>query len=260
MGCWAKKELHLEPGPLNHAKHSLQILSMTISYYSENRYVPEGLLPRALKLIMTPLLLKLMELFKTQKLDYIKKWNIMFSRTSRFVVPWCSGYQCCTNSFNKAWTQVLRRFNSCTRHVGDSRWRESLAIFPARNKAKWLSSVNHTTKSSIIIIIIIKENHQIMFRRLHFRNLSFLVEETLKKALQKHFLKFSHRKPASQRSKKGFKLHIQALPLHFWVRKYPTHPTLRKICFHTFSLKSKQFHLNSFIYCLSSSKISEKPN
>ena len=235
---------------------------MTISYYSENRYSLEGLLPRALILIMTPLLLKLMELFKTQKLDYLKIWKIMFSRTSCFVAPWCSGYQCCTNSFNNAWTQVLHRFTSCTCYVEDSRLRESLAIFQARNKAKCLSSVNHTTRHFIIIIIIIiiKENHQIMLRRLHFRNLSFLVEEAFKKALQKHSLKFSHRKPAAQRSKKGFKLHIQAFPLHFWVRKYPPHPTLGKTCFHTFSLKSKQFHLNSFIYCLSSSKISEKPN
>ena len=53
-------------------------------------------------LIMTPLLLKLMELFKTQKLDYLKIWKIMFSRTSCFAAPWCSGYQCCTNSFNNA--------------------------------------------------------------------------------------------------------------------------------------------------------------
>ena len=202
---------------------------------------------------MIPLILKLMELFKTEKLDYLKKWNIMFSRTSCFVAPWCSGYQCCTNSFNNAWIQVLHRFNSCTWHVGNSQWWGSLA----RNKAKCLSSVNHTTRH---FIIIIKENHQIMLRRIHFRNLSFLVEETFKEALQKHFLKFWHKKPASQRFKKGFKLHIQALPLHFWVRKYSPHPTLRKICFHTFSLKSKQFHLNSFIYFLSSSKISEKPN
>ena len=28
----------------------------------------------------------------------------------------------CTTSFNKARTQVLRRFKSCSRRVGDSRW------------------------------------------------------------------------------------------------------------------------------------------
>ena len=38
------------------------------------------------------------------------------------VVPWCSGYLYWTTSFNKAWTQVLRRFKSCSRRVPDSRW------------------------------------------------------------------------------------------------------------------------------------------
>ena len=59
--------------------------------------------------------------------------------------PWCSGYHYCTTSFNKAWTQVLRRFKPCSRHVGDSRWWGSLTVVPAGNKAKRLSSVNHTT-------------------------------------------------------------------------------------------------------------------
>ena len=63
------------------------------------------------------------------------------------VVPWCSGYRYCTTSFNKAWTQVLRRFKSCSRHVGDSWWWGSLTMVPAENKAKGLSSVNHTTKT-----------------------------------------------------------------------------------------------------------------
>ena len=30
---------------------------------------------------------------------------------------WCAGYHYRTISFNKAWTQVLRRFKSCSRHV-----------------------------------------------------------------------------------------------------------------------------------------------
>ena len=41
---------------------------------------------------------------------------------------WCSGYYYCTTSFNKAWTQVLLRFKSCLRHVGDLRWWGSLTI------------------------------------------------------------------------------------------------------------------------------------
>ena len=60
---------------------------------------------------------------------------------------WCSGYHYCTTSFNKAWTQVLRRFKPCSRRVGDSRWWGSLTMVPAGNKAKRLSSVNHTTKT-----------------------------------------------------------------------------------------------------------------
>ena len=68
---------------------------------------------------------------------------------------WCSGYHYCTTSFNKARTQVLRRLKSCSRRVRDSRRWGSLAVVPGGNKAKCLSSVNHTTKESIIIIIII---------------------------------------------------------------------------------------------------------
>ena len=47
----------------------------------------------------------------------------------------------------KAWTQVLHRFKSCSRHVRDSRWWGSLTMVPAGNKAKRLLSVNHTTKT-----------------------------------------------------------------------------------------------------------------
>ena len=66
---------------------------------------------------------------------------------SHIVLPWCSGYHYRTTSFNKVWTQVLRRFKSCSRGVGDSRWWVSLTMVPAGNKAKRVSSVNHTTKT-----------------------------------------------------------------------------------------------------------------
>ena len=39
------------------------------------------------------------------------------------------------NSSIKAWTQVLRRFKSCSWRVGDSRWWGSLTMVPAENKA-----------------------------------------------------------------------------------------------------------------------------
>ena len=60
---------------------------------------------------------------------------------------WCSGYHYCTTSFNNFCNQALRRFKSCLRRVGDSRWWGSLTIVSAGNKAKRLLSVNHTTKA-----------------------------------------------------------------------------------------------------------------
>ena len=45
-------------------------------------------------------------------------------------------------------TQVLRRFKSCSRRVGDSRWWGSLTVVQTGNKIKRLSSVNHTTKTN----------------------------------------------------------------------------------------------------------------
>ena len=58
------------------------------------------------------------------------------------VVPWYW-----TTSLNNVWIQVLRRFKSCSRRVGDSRWWGSLTMVLTGNKAKSLSSVNHTTKT-----------------------------------------------------------------------------------------------------------------
>ena len=46
-------------------------------------------------------------------------------------------------SLNSGYAQ----FKSCSRHVGDLRWWGSLTMIPAGNKAKHLSSVNHTTKT-----------------------------------------------------------------------------------------------------------------
>ena len=63
------------------------------------------------------------------------------------VASWCSGYHYCTASFNKDWTQILRRFKSCSRRVGDLRWSWSVTMVPAGNKAKRLLSVNHTSKT-----------------------------------------------------------------------------------------------------------------
>ena len=48
--------------------------------------------------------------------------------------PWCSGYHYGTTSFNKAWTDILCRLKSCSRHARDFRWWESLTVVPAGNK------------------------------------------------------------------------------------------------------------------------------
>ena len=47
-------------------------------------------------------------------------------------------------------TKSELRFKPCSRRVGDSRWWGSLTMVPAGNKAKRLSSVNHTTKKQFI--------------------------------------------------------------------------------------------------------------
>ena len=61
---------------------------------------------------------------------------------------WCSDhYHHRTTSFNKARTQVLWRFKSCSLRVGDSQWWESLTVILAENKTEPLPSVNHTTKT-----------------------------------------------------------------------------------------------------------------
>ena len=63
------------------------------------------------------------------------------------VVPWYSWYHYCATLFNKIWSLVQRRFNTCLRWVGDFRRWESLIKIPAENKAKRLSSIKHSAKS-----------------------------------------------------------------------------------------------------------------
>ena len=65
---------------------------------------------------------------------------------------WCSGYHYCTTSFNKAWTQVLRRFKSCSPRVGDSRWWGSLTM--SRLEIRLNAFRRSTIPQKQIIIII----------------------------------------------------------------------------------------------------------
>ena len=68
----------------------------------------------------------------------------------------CNGYHCCTTSFNKAWTQVLHRFKSCSQYVRASWWWASLTIVLVGNKAKRFIVSQYTTKT------IHHQHHQIM--------------------------------------------------------------------------------------------------
>ena len=102
------------------------------------------------------------------------------------VTPWCRGYHCCTTSFNKAWTQVRRKFKSCSRRVGDSRWWESLTMVPAGNKAKRLLSVNHTAKT------IYHLHHYGFIEKSNGNNyLAFSSTVDNKKALEKYIKRWS---------------------------------------------------------------------
>ena len=66
---------------------------------------------------------------------------------TQHMAPWCNDYHYCTTFFNNVWTQVLRRFKSCSQNVRDLWWWGSLTMVPAGNKAERLSSVNHTIKA-----------------------------------------------------------------------------------------------------------------
>ena len=77
--------------------------------------------------------------------EQLIKWRLWLKMDIRPL--WCSGYHHGTTSYNKAWTQVLHRFNSCLQHVRDSQWWRSLTMVLAGYKPKCLSSVNHTPKT-----------------------------------------------------------------------------------------------------------------
>ena len=69
-------------------------------------------------------------IFGYQHLPSITK-NFFVSKVHLIRKSKCScwiSYHCCTTSFNKAANQVLRRFKSCLRRVGDSWWWGSLAF------------------------------------------------------------------------------------------------------------------------------------
>ena len=75
------------------------------------------------------------------------KKSVIFSNKQDILPPWCSDYHHCTTSYNQSWTQAFRKFKPCSWRVRNLRWWGSLTMVPAGNKAKHLSSVNHSTKT-----------------------------------------------------------------------------------------------------------------
>ena len=71
---------------------------------------------------------------------------------------WCSGYRYCTTSFNKVWTQVLRRFNTWLQPVRDSRWWDVWQWSWLEISLKCLLLVNPTTKTIHLLYGFVKES------------------------------------------------------------------------------------------------------
>ena len=63
------------------------------------------------------------------------------------LAPLCRGYDYCTTSLNKAWTQALCKFKSYSRCVGDSQW---------SRLEKLLSAFRRFFQKQFIIFIFIK--------------------------------------------------------------------------------------------------------
>ena len=63
------------------------------------------------------------------------------------LAPWHIGYRYYKTSFNKTWTQFLRKLKSCWWRFGNLQWWDSVTMVSVRNKGKHLSSVNHFAKT-----------------------------------------------------------------------------------------------------------------
>ena len=72
------------------------------------------------------------QIIRSINATFVFKASIM--RKMQHVALWSSGYHYCTTSFNKIWTQILRRFKPCSRCDGDLGWWDSLTMVPAGNK------------------------------------------------------------------------------------------------------------------------------
>ena len=90
--------------------------------------------------------------------------TLLYSFSLHMCTPWCSGYHYCTASSS---TKPELRFCIGSKpargmsEIRDARWWGSLTMALAKNKAKRLLSVNHTTKS--IHHILNPKNSQVIY-------------------------------------------------------------------------------------------------
>ena len=71
--------------------------------------------------------------FKFFTISNIKRINSKFFYRG-VVATCCCDYEYCTTSFDKVWTQMLRKPKCCLQRVEDMRWWESLAVAPTGNE------------------------------------------------------------------------------------------------------------------------------
>ena len=57
-----------------------------------------------------------------------------FTKTQFLTTPWCSGSQYHTTPLGRDWIQVLRKFKSCSRRVGDMWWQEKTKRYTSKLK------------------------------------------------------------------------------------------------------------------------------
>ena len=89
------------------------------------------------------------------------------------VAPWCSGHHYSTTSFNKAWTQVLRRFKSCSSEIRDGEDLWQWSRLKIRLNTFCRSTIPQKQFIIIIVIIIIIINGKIQLLKTYQNSVVF---------------------------------------------------------------------------------------
>ena len=88
----------------------------------------------------------------------VLKWSVYYYHKIIVVVTWCSVYHYCITSFNKVWTEIVRRLKPYLRRVGDLRWWESLTIIVNSSRQAWECYKISGVRFSILTNKLIYEN------------------------------------------------------------------------------------------------------